>query len=359
MDRAHAAIVLADESVLHVVGKLTESAFAFVSSTSQALGDNGVPQTVILIEEPPNPTMLAKFHPAVRLELPAANAGPVARFKHAVRVLCREAAARPVAAIHLHGLLPSAVAVYAAWFCGLSPKRFLLPHGSRLLGVLRGASALIPMTRHQALPAPAGTPPAEADPEHPIALVEHRVDARFFGVERHESPRPLVVAGNLSADDPMGAAQFAQLAVLFGEESMAMALNFNWVGRVGAESRARLKAANVGIFDDLDVHGRADKLADAWIYVAYATTSQDFPLLLAEAMALGLPCVAWDTPQTRQVLRHGETGLLCNSPSQLLTSIAQLIDSPELRRNMGRSAQEDAARRFHPAQLRDLLQSPA
>ena len=34
MDRAHAAIVLTDESVLHVVGKLTESAFAFVSSTS-------------------------------------------------------------------------------------------------------------------------------------------------------------------------------------------------------------------------------------------------------------------------------------------------------------------------------------
>ena len=127
MDRAHAAIVLTDESVLHVVGKLTESAFAFVSSTSQALGDTGVPQTVILLEDPPNPSMLAKFHPAVRLELPASNAGPVARFKHAVKVLCQEASSRPVAAIHLHGLMPSMVAVYAAWFCGLSPKRFLLP----------------------------------------------------------------------------------------------------------------------------------------------------------------------------------------------------------------------------------------
>jgi len=356
MDRAHAAIVLTDETVLHVVGKLTESAFAFVSSTSQALGDNGVPQTVILIEEPPNPTMLAKFHPTVRLELPAANAGPLARFKHAVRVLCREAQSRPIAAIHLHGLVPSMVAVYAAWFCGLSPKRFLLPHGSRLLGLLRGASAVIPLTRHPALPAPAGTPPAVADPEHPIHLVEHRVDAQFFGGERQESRRPLVVAGNLSAD-PMGAAQFAQLAVLFGEDSMA--LSFNWVGRVDSESRARLKAANVGIFDEIDAHGRASKLASAWIYVAYPTASQDFPLLLAEAMALGLPCVAWDTPQSRNVVRHGETGLLCSSPEQLLTNIAQLIDSSELRRSMGRSAQEDAARRFHPAQLRDMLQSPA
>ena len=45
-------------------------------------------------------------------------------------------------------------------------------------------------------------------------------------------------------------------------------------------------------------------------------------------------CVAWDTPQTRKVLRHGETGLLCSSSNQLLASIAQLIDSPELRRNI-------------------------
>lgn len=357
MDRAHAAIVLTDESVLHVVGKLTESAFAFVSSTSQALGDTGVPQTVILLEDPPNPSMLAKFHPAVRLELPDSNAGPVARFKHAVRVLCQEAASRPVAAIHLHGLMPSMVAVYAAWFCGLSPKLFLLPHGSRMLGVLRSASALLRLTRRPTLPAPTGnTQPAAAEAEQPIRLLEHRVDARFFGWDRQESRRPLVVAGS-SSTDPMGPAQFAQMAVLLGEESMA--LSFNWVGRVDAESRARLKAANVGIFDEDDAPARAAKLAGAWIYVAYSGTSQDFPLMLAEAMALGLPCVAWDSPQIRNVLRHGETGLLCSTPNQLLASIAQLIDSPELRRNMGRAAHEDAARRFHPAQLRDLLQSPA
>jgi glycosyltransferase involved in cell wall biosynthesis len=356
MDRAHAAIVLTDEAVVHVIGRLTDSAFAFVSSTSQALGDNGISQTVILIQDPPDRSMLAKFHPAVRLEILPPGMGPIRRFRAAVKMLCHEASVRPVAAIHLHGLVPSVTAVYSAWFCGLSPRLFLMPKGTRLQWLLQKASSLV--RRPRALPSPrqdrAAAAPV-ADTPQPIRLVEHPVDARFFGRERQESRRPLIVAGSVSAD-PVGAAQFAQMAVLLGEESMA--LSFNWVGRTDPESRARLKAANVGIFDEDDPQARAAKLGGAWMYVAYAHTSE-FPLGLAEAMALGLPCIAWDSPQARTVLRHGETGLLCSTSGQLLATIAQLIDSPELRHNMGGSAQEEATRRFHPAKVRDLLQAPA
>ncbi|ARN22592.1 glycosyltransferase [Piscinibacter gummiphilus] len=357
MDRAHAAISLTnDEAVVHVIGKLTDSAFAFVGSTSQALGDTGVPQTVILLQDPPNRSLLAKFHPAVRLELLPAGIGPVRRFLAGVKVLCHEASARPVAAIHLHGVVPSLTAVYAAWFCGLSPKLFLLPHGSRLQWLVRKAAAAVRRPRAVSPPhAETPTHTAADDVAKVIRLVEHPVDAQFFGHDRHESRRPLIVAGSASVD-PVGAAQFAQMAVLLGED--ATALSFNWVGRVDNESRARLKAANVGIFDEDDPAARAARLAGAWMYVAYAGTS-DFPLRLAEAMALGLPCVAWDSPQARSVLRHGETGLLCSTPSQLLATIAQLIDSPELRHNMGRAAQEEATRRFHPAKVRDLLQTAA
>lgn len=357
MDRAHAAIVhTTDEAVVHVIGKLTESAFAFVGSTSQALGDTGVPQTVILLQDPPNRQLLAKFHPAVRLELLPSGIGPVRRFLAGVKVLCHEAGSRPVAAIHLHGGLPSLTAVYGAWFCGLSPKLFLLPHGSRMQWLVRKAAVAV--RRPRALSAPHAATPARAaadDAAEAIRLVEHPVDAQFFAHDRHESRRPLIVAGN-AVIDPVGAAQFAQMAVLLGEE--ANALSFNWVGRADTESRARLKAANVGIFDEDDPASRAAKLAGAWMYVAYAGAS-DFPLRLAEAMALGLPCVAWDSPQARSVLRHGETGLLVNSPSQLLATIAQLTDSPELRHNMGRAARDEATRRFHPAKVRDLLQTVA
>lgn len=365
MDRAHAAIVQTDETVVHVVGKLTESAFAFVGSASQALGDNGIPQTVILANDAPHPALLAKFHPSVRLELAPPSAGPMKQFRHAVKLLCHEANTRSVAAIHLHGLLASLIAIYAVWFCGLSPRLFLLPHGSRWLWLVRGASSLLMRLRHPfrrgdsadgaVAHMPTGRPKALPPPAQPIRLIEHPIAAHFFAWDRQESRRPLIVAGT-SADDPLGAAQFAQMAVLLGEESMA--LSFNWVGRVDAESRARLKAASVGLFDEEDAHGRAARLAGAWIYVAYAGAPV-FPVLLAEAMALGIPCVAWDSPQNRNVVRHGETGLLCSSQSQLLASIAQLIDSPELRRNMGRNAQEEATRRFHPAKVRDVLDAVA
>lgn len=365
MDRAPAAIALTDEAVVHVVGTLTDAAFGFVGSTSQALGDNGTPQTVILIRTPPDATMLTKFHPSVRLELPPRAAGPLRLFKSAVKRLCHETSSRSVAAIHLHGFLPCLIAIYAVWFCGLSPRLFLLPHGSRVLWLVRGASAVLMRARHpffrrRHAPAPPGTAPGELDalgePQpQPIRLVERPVDARFFDWERQESRRPLIVAGSATPDRE-GAAQFAQLAVLLGEDSMS--LSFNWIGPVDEDSRARLKAANVGIFHDDDPKARAGKLSGAWLYVAYGNSTA-FPVLLSEAMALGLACVATDTPQNRNVLRHGETGLLCSSPGQLLASIAQLIDSPELRRNMGRTAQQEAARRFHPTTVRELIHSPA
>lgn len=363
MDRAPAAIVQTDEAVVHVVGTLTEPAFGFVGSTTQALGDNGVPQALILIRTPPDETMLAKFHPSVRLKLPPRGAGPVRQFKLAVRRLCHETKTRSVAAIHLHGFLPCLIAIYAVWFCGLSPRLFLLPRGSRVLWLVRGASTLLMRARHpffKRRPAAGGAAPSGLDdgPDtqpQPIRLVERPVDGRFFNWDRQESRRPLIVAGS-AMPDREGAAHFAQLAVLLGEDSMA--LSFNWVGPVDEDSRARLKAANVGIFHDDDPQLRAAKLAGAWLYVAYGNSTA-FPVLLSEAMALGLACVATDTPQNRAVLSHGETGLLCSGPSQLLASVAQLIDSPELRRNMGRAAQQEAERRFHPAKVRELIHSPA
>jgi glycosyltransferase involved in cell wall biosynthesis len=64
-------------------------------------------------------------------------------------------------------------------------------------------------------------------------------------------------------------------------------------------------------------------------------------------MAMGLPCVAWATPQHREVLRDGETGLLCSSESELLACIASLMDSASYRASLGQAAREEARRRFH------------
>ena len=63
-------------------------------------------------------------------------------------------------------------------------------------------------------------------------------------------------------------------------------------------------------------------------------------------MAVGLPCVAMDSAQHREVIRDGETGFLCRTERDMMACIATLIDSPSLRARIGQAAREEAKRRF-------------
>ena len=70
-------------------------------------------------------------------------------------------------------------------------------------------------------------------------------------------------------------------------------------------------------------------------------------MALLEAMACGVPCVAFDCPHgPRNIIRHGEDGLLVeylNAEAQA-DSICQLIENEELRRQMGANAQRNVRR---------------
>src|SRR6185503_9063605 len=120
---------------------------------------------------------------------------------------------------------------------------------------------------------------------------------------------------------------------------------FNWIGPVNSVSSARLQAANVGLHEAPDDAERASRLSSGWLYVALGG-NRGFPLCLAEAMAAGLPCVAIDSPFHRDIVRHGETGYLCRSQTEIIDRIAQLIDTPPLRQRMGRAARTIARERF-------------
>ena len=69
----------------------------------------------------------------------------------------------------------------------------------------------------------------------------------------------------------------------------------------------------------------------------------------------GLPCVALDTPYHRGVITHGETGFLCRDEHAIVQCIAELIDSPLLRRRIGQAAREEARERFSALKFRDAL----
>ena len=136
------------------------------------------------------------------------------------------------------------------------------------------------------------------------------------------------------------------------EESLG--LRFEWIGGADSLSESCLKAANVDVSDVTDEVERARRFGAAWVYVA-PTSMSGFPVFLAEAMAAGLPCVAFDTVYHRDLIEHGVTGYLCRNEEEMVSHVAMLVDSPELRAMFGTAARREATRRFSKHRFQDAL----
>lgn len=68
---------------------------------------------------------------------------------------------------------------------------------------------------------------------------------------------------------------------------------------------------------------------------------EGLPLVLMEAMSVGLPCVSFACPcGPRDIIHDGEDGILCENGNiqQLADGICKLIENEELRKEMGRKA---------------------
>ena len=75
--------------------------------------------------------------------------------------------------------------------------------------------------------------------------------------------------------------------------------------------------------------------ADPWPWLAAAdvfvlpSLSEGLPGALIEAMAAGLPCVTTDIPGNRELVKHGQTGLLvpAQDPTALASALRTLLNS--------------------------------
>jgi len=93
----------------------------------------------------------------------------------------------------------------------------------------------------------------------------------------------------------------------------------------------------------VDMLGRVDDerlasyLKAADLYVGPATGGESFGIVLAEAMAAGLPIVASDIPGYRDVARNGLEALLVapGDPGALVAGVRRVLDDPALARSLG------------------------
>lgn len=326
--------------VVHLVGAVDEHARRFLAPATHALAQAGIEQAVVLVDHLRLRHHLTAFHEQAELVLSPALPGRLARWRTALRTFAEVVEAMRPHAVHLHGSKACAAGPFVLRRAARPPRVCYSLHGVGLASLLLAAHAR---------PAGGGLPGRERPP--PLALLGGPVEPVFFATPRHEARQPLVVTGSRGVQ-ARSSESFAQLAVLIGGDDLRIA--FNWVGPADTVSRLRLKAANVGVFDPAHDAVRASRLAAGWVYVA-AGGGRGFPLELAEAMALGLPCVALDTARHRALLRDGATGLLYASDAQLLERVAQLIDSPALRAELGARAREAARARFGERSLGERL----
>ncbi|AUG77846.1 glycosyl transferase [Kitasatospora sp. MMS16-BH015] len=121
------------------------------------------------------------------------------------------------------------------------------------------------------------------------------------------------------------------------------------------EEEAALKAqcTALGLDESVEFAGRTDDvpgaLAGAAMF-ALSSRGEGFPLSLMEAMACGVPCVAFDcAPGVHEIIRDGEDGLLAptGNTSVLAQRLGRLMDDQELREAMGERARQ-AIGRYSP-----------
>jgi len=126
------------------------------------------------------------------------------------------------------------------------------------------------------------------------------------------------------------------------------------------ELRSALEAARdaVGLTGRMLFLGQRDDVAaviaasDVFVLPSlYEGTS----LALLEAMAAGKPIVASDVPGNRDILRDGETALLCppDAPDVLAGAIARLVAEPALAAALGAAARAEAREKYDISGMTD------
>jgi glycosyltransferase involved in cell wall biosynthesis len=340
--------------IVHVTERLSGGTLHFLVHVVQSLHEAGVKQTLLFGRGPDSPQDLPQLFPntVVQHELPPARGmhwGFASRLARTLRQVSREHRAD---AVHLHSTTAGLLGRIILARAGLGAHCYYSPHGlpqlrqprrwaSRLhTGVERLVSRVLPFQ-------PVGGGRSEAQllediSQRPAFLLQAPVADEFFCVQRRpDAAKPPVVLGAGFATDNDPTRRFAELALQ--AEINELGLRFVWAGGGDDRGLALLRGAAVEVSGWLSPEARCVQLgaASAFVHVAM---DDDMPLL--QALAAGLPCLAWDSPHHRDIVTPGRTGLLARDRDDLLQQLAELMGHAELRESLGRAGQDDARVRF-------------
>lgn len=135
-----------------------------------------------------------------------------------------------------------------------------------------------------------------------------------------------------------------------------------WTLRIVGEGRHRpaleARVAEHGLGDRIELPGATDRVADELAAASvFVSTSrfESFGLVLLEAMAVGLPVVAYAAPRgPRELISDGHDGLLVppGRIAELTAALARCVDEVALRDRLGENARA-TARSYRVAEVTD------
>ena len=178
-----------------------------------------------------------------------------------------------------------------------------------------------------------------------VELVSNMIDLGDFpapaGSRQEDGPMTVIMCGEIRPQKNFSL--FREIARLCPEPGM----RFVWLGGGVPPSGPPLP-------DNLEIAGwlpREAVLARLSRAHVFCQTSlwEGLPIALLEAMALGLPVLAWPAVGNRELIVEGETGYTCRTAEEFATRLRALADDPGRRAALGAAARARIVRQHDAA----------
>ncbi len=162
-------------------------------------------------------------------------------------------------------------------------------------------------------------------------------------------PHVLMAARFAQQKDPM---TLIKAMGLLKERNVNTRLSFAGLGKPQLIRQCQEASNRAGLSDRIDFLGHVPRipqlLSQHQIFVL-STHYEGMPLALIEAMACGCACIGSDVVGVREVIEHGQTGLLVpEGDSQALAdALMRLLEQPDWAQNMGKAARKQVKENFN------------
>ena len=173
-----------------------------------------------------------------------------------------------------------------------------------------------------------------------LRIVPNGVDVGRFSQAAPASLPPgrhLVFVGRLEERKgfPIAIQAFGKLAARYAD--LRLLVIGDGSERDAVQTLAPAARTRVDMLGRVDDDRLASYLKAADVYIGPATGGESFGIVLAEAMAAGLPIVASDIPGYRDVARDGVEAVLVTpgDPDALVTGVAKVLEDPALAKALG------------------------